>query len=97
MTRHRGRRDQAARARLEPQVLAGTATCWQCGDPVTPDQAWDAGHVEDLVDGGDPAGLRLVEHALKADCRAGGNRRRGALAQVARRAGKRTRLEEWLA
>jgi len=95
MTRHRGRRDQEARARLAPQVAAGTARCWACGDLVTPDQEWDAGHVEDLVAGGDPAGLRLVEHARKADCRAGGNRRRGSLAGHARRSSKRTRLSDW--
>lgn len=95
MTRHRGRRDQEARAALEVLVDAGTATCWQCGLPVLPGQAWDAGHVEDLMAGGRPDGTRLVEHALKADCPAGGNRRRGALAQHDRRARKRTRAQAW--
>ena len=32
------------RAALEPQVRAGLAVCWRCGDPIEPGEAWDLGH-----------------------------------------------------
>lgn len=94
--RHRGRRDQAARAPWVAIVEAGEATCRACGDPIDPDQAWDLGHDEDLQAGGHPAGARSPEHALRDDCKAGGNRARGSRAMHDRRAGRRRRLDEWL-
>lgn len=91
--RHRGRRDQLARAQLAPAVAAG-ALCWQCQAPIEPGQEWDAGHVDDLATGGAPAGTRLPEHRRRADCAAGGNRARGA--HLGNQLRRRRRLAEWL-
>ena len=62
MTRHQGRRDQAARARLAPLIASGRAVCWRCAQPIDPAEPWDAGHLDDLALGGDPAGERQPEH-----------------------------------
>ena len=62
MTRHQGRRDQAARAQLAPLVASGRAVCWRCGKQIKPDEPWDAGHLEDLALGGRPDGERAPEH-----------------------------------
>ena len=61
--RRQGRRDQAVRHALAPLVASGRAVCWRCQLPISPGQAWDAGHVDDLALGGDPDGERLPEHA----------------------------------
>jgi hypothetical protein len=37
---------QAARARMEPLVLAGGVLCARCGQPILPGQHWDLGHVD---------------------------------------------------
>lgn len=100
-TRHRGRRDQQARAAWVPKVATGTVKCWSCGLLITPDQEWDLGHLEDIATGGAAAGPRLPEHTRKVDCPAGGNRSRGAELGRAIRRGetpnrRRTRLAEWL-
>jgi len=39
-----GRRHQAARAGLEPLVLAGNVKCARCGLPIRPGEPWDLGH-----------------------------------------------------
>lgn len=57
------------RAKLKPQVEAGRAACWRCRLPIQRGQAWDLGH-DDL----DRTRYRGPEHALAADCPAGGNR-----------------------
>ena len=99
--RHRGRRDQAARKAWAPKVATGLVNCWACGLPITPTQPWDLGHLEDLATGGAAAGPRRPEHRAKADCPAGGNRRRGAELGRALRRGddptrRRGRLSQWL-
>ncbi|MEC4836868.1 hypothetical protein R2362_20240 [Mycobacteroides chelonae] len=57
------------RAQLKPEVEAGRATCWRCGQPIRKGQAWDLGHDDD-----DRTKYRGPEHAHTADCSAGGNR-----------------------
>lgn len=32
------------RKQVEPQVLAGKAFCWRCGEKIQPTDAWDLGH-----------------------------------------------------
>lgn len=81
--RRRGRRDQAARAALAPLVASGKAKCWRCNQPIDPREPWQAGHLDDLVLGGDPDGTRLPEHRV---CNTGagarlGNRLRGRRAR----------------
>jgi hypothetical protein len=49
---------QALRLALTPAVINGTATCWRCTQPITPDEAWDVGHVD-----GDPTLYAGHEHA----------------------------------
>lgn len=39
-----GSRHQALRKEWAPLVDAGHVTCWRCGQPITPGQAWDLGH-----------------------------------------------------
>src|SRR6202008_906015 len=39
-----GAAHQAKRKELAPTVAAGLATCWRCGMPIMPGQAWDLGH-----------------------------------------------------
>ena len=91
MTRRQsGRRDQAVRNQLAPLVDSGRAVCWRCNQPILPGQPWDAGHLEDIALGGHPAGRRLPEHRLKADCPAGGNRSNGA--QLGRQLAARRRV-----
>lgn len=60
---------QKIRRNLEPLVASGNATCWRCGEPITPEQQWDLGH-----DDVDRKHYRGPEHARAADCPAGGNR-----------------------
>lgn len=88
MSRHRGRRDQLARAALAPLVASGTAKCWRCDELIDPLDEWDAGHLEDLATGGAPAGRRLPEHRR---C----NRVAGAQLGAQLRRSRRRRLDEW--
>lgn len=86
------------RARIEPAVAAGAATCWRCRRPIIPGTKWDVGHVEDA--NGRWVGRYAPEHALKADCAAGGNRaaggRKGATLTNRARAGRaEKRLPNW--
>lgn len=90
-TRHRGRRDQAARAALTPLVLSGNAVCWRCSKPIAPTDEWDAGHLQDLALGGKPDGARVPEH--RRCNRSDGARLRWALPTRRRRA---SRLRSWL-
>lgn len=72
-----------------PLVAAGRAVCSRCLEPIDPSDEWDAGHVEDLVDGGRADGVVLPEHRA---C----NRRAGARLGNQRRGGRRRRLAAWL-
>ena len=97
MSRHHQPRAQTkARAALQPDVDAGTARCWRCGELIRPGQQWDAGHTTDLGLGGHPAGETRHEHARKADCPAGGNRSAGARLGAQLRPRGRRRLDDWL-
>lgn len=98
MTRWSGRRATRARARLAPLVASGRAVCRRCGEPIKPGQAWDVGHVLDIGRGGSLDGPVAPEHALKADCPAGGNRAAGGrLVHELRAAPTRSRrLADWL-
>lgn len=91
MTRRRaGAADQAARRALAAQVAAGLAVCPRCLEPITPGQAWDAGHVDDLGTGGHRAGPVRPEHAT---CNRSAGGRLGNEIRRARRG--RRRLGEW--
>lgn len=35
---------RALRKRLKVEVDAGRATCWRCGNPITPGSKWELGH-----------------------------------------------------
>ena len=61
--RRRGRADQAARQALARLVDQGQCVCPRCGQRITADQEWDAGHVTDLGRGGAPSGQVVAEHA----------------------------------
>lgn len=90
MSRHHNARAQAAARRaLAPLVASGLAVCHRCGEPVLPDQDWDAGHVDDLGLGGNPFGRVLPEHT-SCNRSAGGR-----LGNQLRPRGRR-RLNEWL-
>lgn len=78
-----GAASRAARARLQPAVDAGMASCARCGRPIMPGQPWDAGHRVDLGD--DLSG----QHGTAAEhrsCNRGAGGRRGAAITNARRA-----------
>lgn len=49
---------QRLRLALAPLVQAGRATCWRCGLPIAPDDAWHVGH-----DDHDRTRTRGTEHA----------------------------------
>jgi len=90
MSRHHNARAQAsARRALAPLVASGRAVCRRCGQPIAPGQSWDAGHVDDLGLGGNPAGRVEPEHTT-CNRQAGGR-----LGNQLRRRGRR-RLDEWL-
>lgn len=55
------------RKQYEPIVKAGNATCWRCGQPITPDADWDLGHQPDRTQPARP------EH-IGRECPLGGNR-----------------------
>lgn len=76
-----GTAHQAARARLAPSVDAGRASCWRCGRPIVPGEAWDLGH-DDL----DPTKrtYRGPEHATCS--RSAGARKRNLLRRAGRAA-----------
>ena len=90
MSRHHDPRAQAsARRALAPLVATGLAVCHRCSLPILPGQEWDAGHVDDLGLGGNPAGRVRPEH-VTCNRSAGGR-----LGNQLRRRGRR-RLDEWL-
>ena len=64
-----GAEHRRLRALIAPEVEAGNAACWRCGNPILPRQAFDLGHHD--VDRSKYMG---PEHALARDCPAGGNR-----------------------
>ena len=64
-----GRKHQLLRAKVKPDVDAGSVNCWRCGRLIHPGQLWDLGH-----DDNDRTIYRGPEHARAADCPAGGNR-----------------------
>ncbi|MCV7127014.1 hypothetical protein [Mycolicibacterium vanbaalenii] len=68
-----GSRHKRLRKQLEPIVTSGQAICWRCAERILPGQSWDLGHDDDDRN----APYRGPEHALKADCAAGGNRSAG--------------------
>lgn len=39
-----GTNHQRTRKQLAPLVASGKATCWRCGDPIKPGEAWHLGH-----------------------------------------------------
>lgn len=47
-----GAKHVAARAEVEPAVLAGRVKCWRCGEPILADEEWDLGHLDDGRVGG---------------------------------------------
>jgi len=55
-----------------PEVLAGKATCWRCGEPIKPDEAWDLGHDDD-----DRTMYRGPEHANRCNRSEAGRRSQG--------------------
>ena len=61
--RRRGKTDQLRRAQLARLVELGQAVCPRCEEPIEPGQAWDAGHVVSLAEGGHPLGELRPEHA----------------------------------
>lgn len=83
--RRGGRPDQRERERLAPIVESGQAVCRRCGQPITPGQPWDAGHIADLAAGGPPDGPVTPEHA---SC----NRSAGAMLSNERQRQRRSRL-----
>lgn len=42
-----GQPHRTARAAVKPDVEAGNATCWRCGQPIAPGATWDMGHDDD--------------------------------------------------
>ena len=90
MKRRRGAADQRARAHLAPLVASGRAVCHRCQRPIRVDEAWDAGHLDAIAEGGHPAGRVVPEHV---SC----NRRDGARITNERRAARRSRTRDWLA
>jgi hypothetical protein len=73
-SREYGSKHQKLRRDYEPLIASGNATCWRCGQPITPGTKWDLGHDDTAHN---PDGTRKhngPEHALKRDCPAGGNR-----------------------
>src|SRR4029077_13727791 len=62
-----GEGHQAARARLEPIVLAGGVRCARCGEPIIPGEPWHLGH----ADGGGKSLYSGPEH-VRCNLHAGG-------------------------
>lgn len=70
-TEHRKRSEQL-------RADAVGKVCRLCGETIRPGQLVDAGHPEGRARVEDPTSVAdAVEHALKADCSAGGNRSAG--------------------
>ena len=67
-----GSAHQRLRRALAPIVQAGRATCWRCGQPIKPTDAWDLGH-----DDQDRAITRGPEHAYKCNRSAAGRASHG--------------------
>lgn len=49
-----GARHRQLRAKWAPQVETGDVSCWRCGHPIQPGQAWHLGHLDDRSDYGGP-------------------------------------------
>lgn len=73
-TRQRGygAEHRALRRALAPIVAQGLATCWRCGLPIAPSDAWHLGHAEDraITMGAEHASCNLsaagrASHGLK--------------------------------
>ena len=95
--RHLQGREVTNRRRVWAGPIArGEVDCRLCGTPILEGQTWDLGHDRDLQLGGDPRDDTYPEHALKADCPAGGNRSAGAALAARLKAGRRRRLEAWI-
>lgn len=90
MERVSGRRIMVQRQAWAQRIATTDVTCPRCDEPVTPDQAWDLGHQEDLALGGHPLSLMVPEHR---SC----NRRAGAQLGAMLRPRCRRRLAAWLA
>lgn len=79
-----GTHHQTERARHQPTVDAGQATCARCHQPITPGTPWDLGHTDDRATHTGP------EH-VRCNRSAGG--RNGAIATNTKR--KTTTREPW--
>jgi len=91
-----GARLTRQRRKWAAAVDAGLVKCRRCGDTIHSGQTWDLGHAHDVALGGDPRAATTPEHALRADCVAGGNRSAGAVLGNQLRRGPRRRLAVWL-
>src|SRR5699024_4365052 len=67
-----GTSHQRLRRALSPIVQAGRATCWRCGLPIAPDEAWDLGHDDE-----DRTITRGPEHAYTCNRSAAGRAAHG--------------------
>lgn len=67
-----GTTHQRLRRALAPLVLSGRATCWRCGLPIQPNEAWDLGH-----DDADRSITRGPEHANTCNRSAAGRASHG--------------------
>ena len=64
-----GSSHQALRRAFIPEVLAGTALCWRCNEPIKPDEPWDLGHDDE-----DRTKYMGPEHARRCNRSAAGRR-----------------------
>lgn len=67
-----GWKHQQERAEWAPEVAAGRVTCWRCGEPILPNEAWDLGHADE-----DRSITRGPEHARRCNRREAGKRGAG--------------------
>lgn len=82
-----GRNVEKARAKVQAEIDQGRAVCGKCGKPVLPGQAFDAGHVVDLMYG---TADRTVQ-AEHRSCNRSAGGRLGAAVTNGRRKQKQTR------
>ncbi|AEL19996.2 HNH endonuclease [Mycobacterium phage Jamie19] len=84
-----GAAHQRLREQYRPLVASGRATCWRCGQPISPTEAWDLGHDDD-----DRSRYRGPEHARRCNRAAAGRKaaaNRRAAAEAAQPQTDRTR------